>query len=64
MDVLLSAGIPQRAFSDYLASCWQNKGKAIQRSGARVGDVVGVSGCLGDARAALDFLGSEGKEMR
>ena len=37
------------------------KGKAIQRSGARVGDVVGVSGCLGDARAALDFLGSERK---
>lgn len=37
------------------------KGKAIQRSGARVGDVVGVSGCLGDARAALDFLGSDRK---
>jgi len=37
------------------------KGKAIQRSGARVGDVVGVSGCLGDARAALDFLESERK---
>ncbi len=37
------------------------KGKAIQRSGAQVGDVVGVSGCLGDARAALDFLDSERK---
>lgn len=36
------------------------KGRAIQRSGARVGDVVGVSGWLGDARAALDFLDSSG----
>ena len=41
------------------------KGKAIQRSGAQVGDVVGVSGCLGDARAALDFLdlGIKGDEV-
>ena len=33
------------------------EGKILKRSGAKVGDLVGVTGYLGDARAALDFLG-------
>lgn len=32
------------------------KGTALLRSGAKVGDAIFVSGTLGDARAALDFL--------
>lgn len=35
------------------------QGRAILRSGARVGDYVCVSGTLGEAGAALDYLGDE-----
>ena len=31
-------------------------GDPLRRNGAKYGDIVAVSGCLGDARAALDFL--------
>lgn len=33
-------------------------GSALLRSGAQIGDAIYVSGTLGDARAALDFIGS------
>jgi thiamine-monophosphate kinase len=36
------------------------KGQGMRRSGARPGDIVFVSGCLGDARLALEFLDRHG----
>jgi len=32
------------------------KGQELRRSGARIGDIIAVTGTLGDAGAALDFL--------
>lgn len=37
------------------------QGSAICRSGAKPGDLIAVSGCLGDAGAALDYLEPHGR---
>lgn len=36
---------------------WIEQGKAVRRSGAQVGDLIVVSGTIGDAAFALDHLG-------
>ncbi len=38
-------------------------GRALLRSGAKVGDAIYVSGSLGDARAALDFLATPNTQL-
>lgn len=38
-------------------------GKALLRSGAKIGDAIYVSGTLGDARAALDFLSTPSAQL-